>query len=178
MRKIIQFAVFLSLAAFTTGCATPYMVDRGRDAADIFTATVGYGGGAKVRVGPIQTGIFANLEGYGLRGGYFGDQFGGDDISEYTIDYDFFIQSKESYGPRKFLSRGKGINSSGYFIITIPHDLPWDHFANNKAPYYTQIEVAVGIHGTLRLGFNPGELLDFILGWITIDIYNDDTDYF
>jgi len=28
--------------------------------------------------------------------------------------------------------------------------------------------------GTVRLGFNPGELLDFILGWTTIDIYGDD----
>ena len=27
---------------------------------------------------------------------------------------------------------------------------------------------------TLRFGFNPGELLDFILGWFTIDIYGDD----
>jgi hypothetical protein len=32
----------------------------------------------------------------------------------------------------------------------------------------------LGLGGTLRLGFNPGELLDFILGWTAIDIYNDD----
>ncbi len=32
----------------------------------------------------------------------------------------------------------------------------------------------IGLGGTLRLGFNPGELLDFLLGWFTIDIYNDD----
>ena len=40
--------------------------------------------------------------------------------------------------------------------------------------YLTQIEVAAGLGGTLRLGFNPGELLDFILGFTTIDIFNDD----
>jgi hypothetical protein len=26
----------------------------------------------------------------------------------------------------------------------------------------------------VRCGFNPGELLDFILGWTTIDIFKDD----
>jgi len=43
-----------------------------------------------------------------------------------------------------------------------------------NASYWTQIEAVIGIGGTLRLGFNPGELLDFILGWTTIDIYGDD----
>ncbi|MDT8390564.1 MAG: hypothetical protein RRC34_08670 [Lentisphaeria bacterium] len=40
--------------------------------------------------------------------------------------------------------------------------------------YYTQIEVVVGVLGSIRLGFNPGELLDFILGWTTLDIYGDE----
>ena len=31
-----------------------------------------------------------------------------------------------------------------------------------------------GFGGTIKLGFNPGELLDFILGWTTIDIFSDD----
>jgi hypothetical protein len=39
---------------------------------------------------------------------------------------------------------------------------------------YTQIDILLGLGGTVRLGFNPGELLDFILGWTTIDIYSDD----
>ena len=42
------------------------------------------------------------------------------------------------------------------------------------ASYYTQIEAVVGAGPSVRLGFNPGELLDFILGWTTIDIYKDD----
>ena len=40
--------------------------------------------------------------------------------------------------------------------------------------YYNQIEAVIGVGPSLRLGFNPGELLDFILGWTTIDIYKDD----
>lgn len=45
---------------------------------------------------------------------------------------------------------------------------------SKKAYYYTQLEVAAGLGYTVRLGFNPGELLDFLLGWTTIDIFGDD----
>ena len=41
-------------------------------------------------------------------------------------------------------------------------------------PYYTQVEVVLGLGSHLRLGLNPGELLDFVLGWTTIDIFGDD----
>ena len=34
-------------------CSSPYMKDRGRDGADVFTLTVGYGLGAKARAGPV-----------------------------------------------------------------------------------------------------------------------------
>ena len=48
-------------------------------------------------------------------------------------------------------------------------------FTREMIPYYTQCEVAVGtFFPSIRLGFNPGELLDFILGWTTIDIFRDD----
>jgi len=40
--------------------------------------------------------------------------------------------------------------------------------------YFTQIEITVGAYIGLKIGFNPGELLDFLLGWFTIDIYRDD----
>jgi hypothetical protein len=62
----------ITLIALAIGCSTPYMVDRRRDAADIFTATVGHGvGGAKARVGPFGTGLFHEFPLYGLRGGDF-----------------------------------------------------------------------------------------------------------
>ena len=43
-----------------------------------------------------------------------------------------------------------------------------------KACFYTQIEVAAGAGGSVRLGFNPGELLDFLFGWLGADLYGDD----
>jgi hypothetical protein len=42
-------------------------------------------------------------------------------------------------------------------------------------PFFTQLDVSVGLFGSLRLGFNPGELLDLILGFTTLDIFADDT---
>ena len=43
------------------------------------------------------------------------------------------------------------------------------------APHYTQVEVVAGLLFSVRAGVNPGELLDFLLGWAGIDIYGDDT---
>ena len=40
--------------------------------------------------------------------------------------------------------------------------------------YFTQIDFSTGLYFGVRIGINPGELLDFILGWFTIDIYDDD----
>ena len=50
------------------------------------------------------------------------------------------------------------------------------NFANNR---YAQIhafdvETEIGLFVYLDLGFSPGELLDFLLGFVTIDIAADD----
>jgi hypothetical protein len=39
-----------------------------------------------------------------------------------------------------------------------------------KAHFYTQIEVVAGVGGSVRLGFNPGELVDFLFGWLRVDL--------
>lgn len=40
--------------------------------------------------------------------------------------------------------------------------------------YLYQIEVTIGIYRGIRIGFNPAELFDFILGFTTYDMYADD----
>lgn len=42
------------------------------------------------------------------------------------------------------------------------------------APYFTHVEVAAGAGGTIRIGTNPGEVLDFLLGFFGVDMYGDD----
>ena len=69
MRTVLRLILLLGAATIATGCATPYMKDRGRDAADIFTASIGYGGGVKARVGPVNPGLFLEVDVAGFRGG-------------------------------------------------------------------------------------------------------------
>ncbi len=54
--------------------------------------------------------------------------------------------------------------------------LPKENAKPNGYPksYLYQIEFAIGIYGGLRVGFNPAELIDFILGFTTYDLYDDD----
>lgn len=40
--------------------------------------------------------------------------------------------------------------------------------------YLYQIELTLGVYRGLRIGFNPAELIDFILGFTTYDLYDDD----
>lgn len=42
--------------------------------------------------------------------------------------------------------------------------------------YLTKFEVGASLGYGVRAGFNPGELLDFILGFLCVDIYGDDVD--
>ncbi len=190
----IQFVgtTFSCLCALTSGCATGYLADRVRDGADIFTACVGVGGGAKARIGPARVGAFFALDKAGLRGGDFlmdkemkGTHF---DWFPGTVDVDGTISSVEAFRPLSDTTafyRGKQYFAAGLLGLSIStwptvsggleEDYAWTVKPwQQHIPYYTQIELAVGLGGTLRLGFNPGELLDFLLGWTTIDIFSDD----
>ncbi len=54
--------------------------------------------------------------------------------------------------------------------------LPKENEKPNGYPksYLYQIEFAIGIYGGIRIGFNPAELVDFIFGFTTYDLYDDD----
>ena len=68
--SVSRFGCGLLGAALLSGCASSdYLTDRWNDAKDICTATVGVGGGAKARVGPIGTGLHWVRDYAGLRGG-------------------------------------------------------------------------------------------------------------
>ena len=184
MNKIIQIAILLP-AALITGCSTPYATDRGRDAADIFTVAVGTGAGVKARVSFINVGAFSNADKQGLRGGqYFAvpkDYRRGDMPQEFTSPIplgkgfvplchaDQFDHHLPALPNSLRHARGKSVNA--YSIIPFT---AWPENRGTKLAYLCQLEAAVGLGGTLRIGFNPGELLDFILGWTTIDIFDDD----
>jgi hypothetical protein len=170
------------LSALCSGCATTgYMGDRMRDAGDIFTATVGVGGGAKARVGPVTAGLFLNSDKAGLRGG---EVFSSTDEFQRTprestslipiIHYCVLLFVNDDFrATPEHDARHKSYQAISFIpLVSWVVEPKLDPRA--KWPYYTQIEAAAGLGGTIRLGFNPGELVDFILGWTTIDIFNDD----
>jgi hypothetical protein len=183
-------ALVLGMLAAGSGCVSPrgYLLDRWADAKDVFTASVGTGGGARARVGPLNAGLFLNSDLAGLRGGecfrlsdgpliggdsdgvlllFYGDQF---DLRYLAIDTSGKTGTRYQAVGDRLAERHKSYQSG---IMPLPSPLTLFEFP--KTPYYyTQLEVAVGVGGTLRLGFNPGELLDFLLGWTTLDIFRDD----
>jgi hypothetical protein len=162
------------LAASLSGCATTgdYLANRGRDLADIVTIGTGLGGGAKARIGPIQTGLFADMQMIALRGGHFPCENDGHMFPS-NCELEVLVVGFESFNPKTGRSVAKPRRKS---FTAEGHDIPFVMIVDppGSPAYYTQIEVAGGLLLNLRLGFNPGELLDFILGWGNIDIFRDD----
>ena len=175
MKKIFHIIIAITAILGLNGCASSkaYLVNRGRDAADIFTATIGLGVGAKARVGPLQTGLLIQSDLLGMRGGAFPFVY---DQGQYevfsTIDLQVVYCGAEKFNADGYLTAHRYKDFRTQSMVPIYH--------TDKIPcpyYYTQIDVVVALGPSIRLGCNPGELLDFILGWGSIDIYNDDVEY-
>ena len=178
-KRSVQFVAVVFLSAGASGCVSPrgYFADRWDDSKDIFTVAGGVGAGAKARVGPLQVGALVNYDRWGLRGGELSGLHG------------LSCSEMVSPLPIPIFERGKctmllaGLDwfhgSTGRTEARRKSYMAFSAYVpvvaiGNRAHYYTQMEVAAGLGGTLRLGFNPGELLDFILDWTTLDIYGDD----
>jgi hypothetical protein len=173
--RLLRAFLLTCLASCVSGCAG-YWADRGRDAADIFTLALGNGLGGKARVGPITAGLLADYTYAGLRGGEFCRQ----DLSSVdtgyesmaAIDWQYVVDNAERFNLAK-LQRGKNFEAS-----SVGNDVKIPLFSrvqpNSSNAYYTQVEAVLGLYASARVGCNPGELLDFILGFAAIDIYRDD----
>ena len=174
-----RLAPSIALVLLCAGCASPYWQDRRADAADVFTATVGIGIGATARIGPLHAGLGANADFYGIEAGESVE--GGLGLlvvgSNYRAD-------DAAFGPfgRSAVHLGKDARRRGKNNVAPSGDrglrpIPfWDppEPAGGNPARWTQIEVAAGLLGGVRLGFNPGELLDLLLGVFGVDLYDDD----
>jgi hypothetical protein len=149
------------------------MANRGRDLADIFTATVGVGGGAKARIGPIQAGVILNLDKAGLRNGeLFVHEKGPYSRRGNPGEINLLVLGGETSNTSETIrKRNKEFNTLN---LIVPVGIVEPETSQMTPHYFTQLEVVCGLGPSFRLGFNPGELLDFVLGWAKIDIYNDD----
>jgi len=162
MKRLIQLAVLAPIAALATGCATPYMIDRGRDARDIITATVGVGLGAKIRLGPVHAGVLINHDVIGLRDSAL-NRYGLSLNSVHGLALEWETAILPLPGPYQ-----EWVFACDAFAVPQPFNgrhLKADYIALSHFPFittsgmrrqsYTQIEVVVGLGPSCRLGFNP-----------------------
>jgi hypothetical protein len=193
MKKMIEIIAAVFVIAGMTGCASSsrYFADRGRDTADIFTATAGVGLGAKARIGPLGVGMILAGEFTGLKGGTLLHLDKKDECFEMYPVLNPCPASAggslggfggETYDLRATNSmpriRGKcyrALSSTPLVVLPLGETtMNGPSILRGFHPFYTQIEVSAACVVGIKLGFNPGELLDFTLGWTTIDIFNDD----
>jgi hypothetical protein len=183
MKRVALCALVLAFAAGLTGCAS-YWSDRGRDAADILSFQVGTGAGTKVRVGPFQAGLLSENGIAGLRGGALvgPSQYraGSDEGPSKWDDVLVLVGWERFEGGPTSIERGKAFKGR-QIVLSVPFNLASDQDYEGKTPvpynpwpYLAQVEAVGGAFLTFRVGANPGELLDFILGWTTLDIFGDD----
>lgn len=172
---------FLSLMLLCTGCAAPGLVsDRLHDAADVVTLTVGLGTGAKARVGPVQAALIKTSDIAGLRAGsWFADGL------DLVYNDEFYVLPLPLRGMARrrwwVLPYGSEVFSHGTGSVSrrrgkdVGAQSPFLLLAFSKDPsFYTQIELALGLGLVGRIGVNPGEFLDWLLGFGGVDLYNDD----
>ena len=191
-------------ALLACGCrSTGYLAERRRDLADVATATAGVGIGAKLRLGPVHlTPLMLNLDLAGLRGGEWfhipdlamavaqpPQEVGAVwwssciwDLPEGCLNHERLRQRGKAYIATPLrLSQDAGLYSlmtDTPPFVSVPR-LAWKRervrLPRYSAAYQTQIELSLAVGGSLRLGLNPGEFVDFLLGWFGPDLYDDDT---
>lgn len=169
-----MFAVLaLAPVLVMAGCA-PYLQDRTSDLLDSFTFTSEAGSiGASVQAGPAGLGlntvqpVLVRHNSFGLSGGRLGLV----KIEESTL----VVWRAQHVYAEPLEERHKGFSTESIFPVPyLWQQVDYDARERNLAPRYTQIELAAGFIGGWRLGANPGEWLDFLLGWAGLDLYGDD----
>lgn len=180
-----QMGAVLLVAAglLSGGCSSSYWANRGRDSQDVFTLAVGLGLGAKARVGPLQAPLIVQSDYAGLRcgeffaspmrhdfwtyvseAGYVVDQ----PIPLYVKEYDTFYSGREIFDPDGLAEeRHKRVWSQGMGPVTVDAD-------RRNYGFYSQVECEAGAIVSLRVGVNPGELVDWLVGFAGFDLMGDD----
>jgi hypothetical protein len=185
MKKATKALVLMTAALVVGGCGSTkmYFSDRGRDLMDVCSLTIGTGAGAKARVGPLGGGVILDKSLAGLRGGdTFTAQFGPSHRGPNDIDFAFICMGWERFGSSETSeARHKDFDGKtechalGGMLTPFFYTLdPEARERANCPSFYSQVDVVAGFGLTVRAGFNPGELLDLLLGIFGFDIYGDD----
>ena len=158
-----------------------YLTDRVRDSMDMVTLTVGGGLGVTGRVSAIHAGGYFGADVIGLRGGGL---IRIPDLSSknwgknwMTVDYilEGVIPYEGCFGGVyvDHIPYWTAMSETPFFALPAPPS-DVDGCTSCYRHYLTQVELALGLGPAVRIGINPGEMVDFVLGWTTLDIMADD----
>ena len=161
--------VFLALAS----CSCKTLQDRWADAKDVVTITLDEGVGARAQVGPADVGFGFFADFVGIRSGCFGTNKIGHFLSGFDVQM-LFIGVGASWHDEGAEQRSKYYSKTISWLIGRPEYTEGVLGKPPFPPYYTQVEVAVAFEIGGRVGVNPGEFLDFMVGWFGLDLYRDD----
>lgn len=190
MKKAAQLTILLLAVAVLTGCrSTSFLDARFRDLGDAVTIATEVGGvNASLQAGPMMTGLgYSKGQGKGFINGRWCKRY------DYKESHALIVGAKEVYYPyhEERSDRIVWCESAATFM--------WAHFgvaealvagsgdplASDQRPQfghvgegdwreYWQIEADVNLYFGLRVGLNIAELTDFFLGWVGVDMCNDD----
>jgi hypothetical protein len=168
---ILKNGAFLApivIAISLSSCQTNYWINRAKDSTDVFTCSITKGLGLDARIGPLTLGLSKKSDLMGLRAG----QFGSFEVDKRNVSGNFVYMNAEVFIPDDPLIRRR---KKDYFAMGIAGiSFAADNFGNPRWYYVTNIEASFAILYGLRIGFNWGECVDFILGLAGIDLFDDD----
>ena len=198
-----------AIASLGSGCASTWWRDRANDLGDIASVSFGAGLGVRAQAGPVATGLGAQMDVAGFRGGRFFCDRRAFDLEPLGWSVDLVLASGNLFGlrpadgtpePYDRIVNGRGKYQGQYNPavggVFVPfwlcgEILDLDYYGPERTerpsplapnrkearphlPSWTHLEAAAALGVGVRLGFNPGELLDFLLGFFGADLYGDD----
>lgn len=182
MNKLLLTILLAASCSVITGCASGrvYFADRGRDAADIFTISVQKGIGVDAQISFITPAAGLTETLIGLEDG----RFVTNPISTIRPFHDSDSGSAVLGLPLLFTFKGvqdrwdtviENRNKS-YQLCLLLGFIPFEMKSSDKiTPHYlTKVEVGASLFYGIRVGVNPGEFVDFLLGWFGVDMFGDD----
>ena len=157
----------LALALLLSSCT--YLQNRADDASDMITASVEEGGlNASVQLAHLDMGFGTSTQGvgYNLLGRNFGQYYLAESMFLGTKGSQLGTDTEESENTVfPFFYRWE-VHENEFLPTELEKETPWTH--------YCQIEIHACLQLGARVGFNIGEILDFVLGFTTLDIAGDD----
>lgn len=161
-----KFSVLVLVALLSSCASSNYLNNRTLDARDIFSFSVGYGLGAQARVSYLAEGFLFKKDVAGLKNG-IGAWYG---FQNPSLDIDAALGRLHVFNPPYdvYIRKHGVLIADGVGPVYYPRKDKW----NPK--WLTQIDATAALGLSVQVGFNPGELFDFILGWFGVDIFSDD----